>query len=98
MKVPKLVNRTPQKIRDALKQEAAFLNIFKHPNIVGFLGICLDDPLCILLELCEGQTLKRLSKEAKNVPTKTIAIWALQVANGMKYMHSQTPPVLHQDL
>uniref|UniRef100_A0A914C486 mitogen-activated protein kinase kinase kinase n=1 Tax=Acrobeloides nanus TaxID=290746 RepID=A0A914C486_9BILA len=98
MKMPKTVNRTSQKIRDALKQEAAFLNIFKHPNIVEFFGIYLDDPLCILLELCEGQTLKRLSKEAKNVPTKTIAIWAMQVANGMKFMHSQTPPVLHQDL
>uniref|UniRef100_A0A914CE42 Protein kinase domain-containing protein n=1 Tax=Acrobeloides nanus TaxID=290746 RepID=A0A914CE42_9BILA len=98
MKMPKHVNRSSQQVRDDLKQEAAIFNLFDHPNIVGFIGVSLDEPLCILLELCEGQSLKKLCKEAKNVPTKTITIWAMQVAIGMRHMHSQNPPVLHRDL
>jgi len=88
--------------RDVLLQEVGVLTKLRHPNIVLYMGVCidLDQPLCVIVELFEGGNLLdfiqssgygALSRHKK-------AHIALAVARGMLYLHSSNPEILHRDL
>ncbi|OMJ68514.1 hypothetical protein SteCoe_34007 [Stentor coeruleus] len=69
----------------------------RHSRFLLLLGICIEGPLCIVTELSKGGNLaaaidkRNLSKEDK------LKI-ALQLAEGISYIHSKTPPIVHRDI
>lgn len=40
----------------------------------------------------------RYRKKHKNVDMKAIKNWVRQILQGLDYLHSQNPPVIHRDL
>ena len=76
------------------------MECLRHPNIVMFLGACTKFPnLAIVLEFCANKSLWSVLQN-KNI----ILSWddrkriATEIAQGMNYLHSATPSIIHRDL
>eukprot|EP00184_Porphyridium_aerugineum_P003147 CAMPEP_0184695860 /NCGR_PEP_ID=MMETSP0313-20130426/3354_1 /TAXON_ID=2792 /ORGANISM="Porphyridium aerugineum, Strain SAG 1380-2" /LENGTH=857 /DNA_ID=CAMNT_0027154387 /DNA_START=697 /DNA_END=3270 /DNA_ORIENTATION=+ len=104
--------KTLQKVDDDDQQavvaefmvEMKLMSKLKHPNIVPFLGACVQQPnLAILLEFMPGGSLYRaIHRRRRNhlgpFPLlKTLWI-AYGISKGMEYLHCQYPVIIHRDL
>lgn len=85
--------------REFMREVTAMLRL-RHPNLVLFMGACIDCGLAIVTEFCEGESLFKLLHERKDV----MLSWqqklkmSIDVAHGMNYLHEITPPIIHRDL
>jgi serine/threonine protein kinase len=82
-------------------REVHTLSHLHHPNLVSFVGATSGDRCCIVTEFCAGGTLFSLLHEKKNSVKLSWAQrlkMAQDVAAGMAYLHSATPPMIHRDL
>ncbi|XP_078174508.1 serine/threonine/tyrosine-protein kinase HT1-like [Carex rostrata] len=79
--------------------EVGLLFRLRHTNIIKFVAACKRPPVfCIITEYMSGGSLRKyLHKQGPNsLPLKTVLKIALDVAQGMNYLHSQG--ILHRDL
>ena len=73
----------------------------RHPNVVLFLGICIESP-AIITEYCARGSLYEVIQKWNQ--GKEVANWlrrlgmVLDAAKGMQYLHSCSPPLIHRDL
>ncbi|XP_041828739.1 mitogen-activated protein kinase kinase kinase 9 isoform X2 [Melanotaenia boesemani] len=84
---------------ESVRQEAKLFAMLNHPNIMALLGVCLQEPnLCLVMEYARGGPLNR-ALYGKRIPPCTLVDWAVQIARGMHYLHSQAiVPIIHRDL
>ncbi|KAM4541666.1 mitogen-activated protein kinase kinase kinase 9 [Odontesthes bonariensis] len=84
---------------ESVRQEAKLFAMLNHPNIMALLGVCLQEPnLCLVMEYARGGPLNR-ALAGKRIPPCTLVDWAVQIARGMDYLHSQAiVPIIHRDL
>ncbi|XP_021177021.2 mitogen-activated protein kinase kinase kinase 9 isoform X1 [Fundulus heteroclitus] len=84
---------------ESVHQEAKLFAMLNHPNIMGLLGVCLQEPnLCLIMEYARGGSLNRVLA-GKRIPPCTLVNWAVQIARGMHYLHDQAiVPIIHRDL
>ena len=84
---------------DNVLQEASLFWVLNHRNIVRLKGICLEEPnLCLILEYCSGGPLNRVLA-GKRIPPDVLVDWAVQIAEGMSYLHFVAPlSLIHRDL
>ncbi|XP_026195158.1 mitogen-activated protein kinase kinase kinase 9 [Anabas testudineus] len=84
---------------ESVRQEAKLFAMLNHPNIMALLGLCLQEPnLCLVMEYARGGPLNR-ALAGKRIPPCTLVDWAVQIARGMYYLHSQAiVPIIHRDL
>ncbi|XP_063287139.1 mitogen-activated protein kinase kinase kinase 10 [Pelobates fuscus] len=89
------INVTAENVR----QEAKLFCMLNHRNIIALKGVCLKPPhLCLVMEYARGGPLHR-ALAGKKVPAHVLVNWAVQVARGMKYLHSDViVPIIHRDL
>lgn len=92
-------NLSPSQL-DELGKEVAALKNLRHERLVSFIGASLQPPnLCIVTEFMSGGSLHQLLHKAKTaLSLSQQAKMALQVAEGVSFLHSLTPPVVHRDL
>jgi len=105
----KLRSRTPVAIKvskseigdehlEEFVNEAKLCSSLKHPNIVQFLGICIDDgTISLIYELMDNGSLTDVIRQGKldlNLKLKILQ----QVASAMADLHERDPPILHRDL
>ena len=90
---------SPQQL-DSITAEILLLQNLRHPNVINFLGACLDPPNpCLILEYAEGGSLHNMLHTCQKVPQYgTLLQLAEDVAEGMAYCHSLDPPIIHRDL
>ncbi|KAK3610610.1 hypothetical protein CHS0354_009068 [Potamilus streckersoni] len=69
-----------------LRQEAAILRCLNHPSVVSLVGVCVRPPI-IVLELAPHGTLGDLHKSGKCKNKLLQQRIALQVAEGLMYLH-----------
>eukprot|EP01103_Thecamoeba_quadrilineata_P004231 TRINITY_DN1393_c1_g2_i1.p1 TRINITY_DN1393_c1_g2~~TRINITY_DN1393_c1_g2_i1.p1 ORF type:complete len:607 (+),score=112.59 TRINITY_DN1393_c1_g2_i1:151-1821(+) len=83
-----------------LRKESAIMSELRHPNILLFLGACMEIPnLCIVTEYMENGCIgKYLRDKTKSISYLQRLDFASQVARGMDYLHSFRPPLIHRDL
>uniref|UniRef100_A0A672JM06 Mitogen-activated protein kinase kinase kinase n=1 Tax=Salarias fasciatus TaxID=181472 RepID=A0A672JM06_SALFA len=89
----------PEQTLESVRQEAKLFAMLSHPNIMALLGVCLQEPnLCLVMEYARGGPLNR-ALAGKRIPPCTLVDWAVQIARGMHYLHSQAiVPIIHRDL
>ncbi len=82
-----------------VRQEAKLFWLLNHPNIIMLKGVCLHVPnLCLVMEYARGGSLNRVLA-GRHIPPDTLVDWAMQIANGMYYLHELAPmPLIHRDL
>jgi len=85
--------------REKVLQEGKLFWLLKHKNIVGLLGVCLEEPnLCLIMEYARGGALNKILGGRKIRPDVLID-WAIQIARGMNYLHNGAPiSLVHRDL
>jgi len=89
-----------QPFADGLKlflKEISILSLAKHENILSFIGACLGTTICLVTEFCEKGDLGSLLKK-ENTMWKQKLSYIYQIANGMLYLHTRDPPIVHRDL
>ena len=92
------------KNQQAFAHEVAVLSQLRHPNLVQFLGACLDHgsgPQFILTEYCQGGSLEDLfaSRQGSwDASVATVHKWAQELALALCCLHEQSPTMIHRDL
>ncbi|XP_071444485.1 tyrosine-protein kinase Fer isoform X1 [Hetaerina americana] len=88
----------PEEQRRKFLQEGRILKQYDHPNIVKFIGICVQkQPIMIVMELVPGGSLLTyLRNHAAFIPLKQLLHMCRDVAAGMRYLESKN--CIHRDL
>ncbi|XP_044481427.1 integrin-linked protein kinase 1-like [Mangifera indica] len=81
------------------KHEVNLLVKLRHPNVVQFLGAVTNKkPLMLITEYLRGGDLHRYLKEKGALNPATAVNFALDIAKGMAYLHSEPNVIIHRDL
>ena len=82
------------------EEESRILSRVRHPNIVQFLGVYFNDserlPM-LVMEFLPMNLTSCIEKQGAIVEGKCCSILH-DVALGLCYLHSQSPPIIHRDL
>lgn len=90
-------NLTEKTLKDFL-MEADFMRTFRHPNIVELLGTSTD-PVSVSMEYCErGNLMVVLQDDTIELSFLSRLNLMIGIADGMSYLHSRNPIVIHRDL
>lgn len=89
--------------RVSFLNELRILRHLHHPNIVGFIGACLDienGDIAIVLEMVRGVCLRKfLCSSSMPDPTDRERIELISdVGAGLTYLHSRLPIIVHGDM
>jgi serine/threonine protein kinase len=89
-----------QEIVEEIIGEAGMMAILRHPNVLQLFGCSLTaQAIWIVSELCSLGSLRQvLDDNDRSLPLNIRINLALQVAEGMTYLHNQDPPIIHRDL
>ena len=81
-------------------KECKLMSRLRHPNIVQFLGVCFPHDSSIPTLLMEYMTtsLESFLKASQSIPLSVKISILHDVAQGLAYLHSHSPPVIHRDL
>ncbi|GAA5892422.1 hypothetical protein JCM5296_003594 [Sporobolomyces johnsonii] len=80
-----------------IMQEIDLLKNLHHPNIVQYRGYArTDSALYIVLEYCENGSLSAIIKKFGRFPESLVALYTLQVLQGLQYLHDEG--VIHRDI
>lgn len=87
------------KAREMFDREAKLLMKLNHPNIVKVLDHFVDTGRnYMMLEYVNGQDLRQFIKQNGAQKEHVVLEWAITIANILKHLHEQDPPILHRDL
>jgi serine/threonine protein kinase len=78
-------------------KEIAILSRLHHPSIVGFVGASITGALALVMEYCAQGNLKMFLQANKPGWNHKCRL-ARQAAEGIGYLHMQSPPIVHRDL
>ena len=83
------------------RKEVVLMSGLQHPNTVGLIGLCTQ-PFCVLTEFCAyGDLFSYVASRRERelpLPVDYVLDCLVDIANGMKFLHSAAPPILHRDL
>ncbi|KAF2293263.1 hypothetical protein GH714_040632 [Hevea brasiliensis] len=93
-------------VRDAadlerLYSEVHLLKTLKHKNIIKFYNSWVDtkiETINFITEIFTSGTLRQYRKKHKHVDLRALKKWSRQILEGLSYLHSRDPPVIHRDL
>ncbi|CAN8270266.1 unnamed protein product [Cochlearia groenlandica] len=86
---------------ERLYSEVRLLKSLKHSNIIRFYNSWIDDKnktVNIITELFTSGSLRHYRKKHRKVNMKAVKCWARQILMGLRYLHTQEPPIIHRDL
>ena len=88
----------PDEQKKKFLQEGRILKQYDHPNIVKFIGICVQkQPIMIVMELVPGGSLLNfLRNHGSNLTQKNLLGMCLDASAGMQYLESKN--CIHRDL
>ena len=91
----------PSGLVDRIAEECLCHYKLRHPNIVQLIGVHFPDsdlPVPTIVMEYLPMTLTKCLEKYPRLPPSTERSILLDVATGLEYLHSQTPPIMHRDL
>ncbi|KAJ0571245.1 putative protein kinase WNK-NRBP family [Helianthus annuus] len=92
--------RHPEEL-ERLYSEVHLLKTLKHKNIIKFYSSWVDtkkEHINFITEIFTSGTLRQYRKKHKHVDLRALKKWSKQILEGLLYLHSHDPPVIHRDL
>ncbi|XP_048329934.1 probable serine/threonine-protein kinase WNK3 isoform X1 [Ziziphus jujuba] len=86
---------------ERLYSEVHLLKTLKHKNIIKFYNSWVDtknENINFITEIFTSGTLRQYRKKHKHVDLRAVKKWSRQILEGLLYLHSHDPPVIHRDL
>ncbi|GLT28075.1 hypothetical protein SLA2020_030310 [Shorea laevis] len=86
---------------ERLYSEVHLLKTLKHKNIIKFYNSWVDakhENINFITEIFTSGTLRQYRKKHKHVDLRALKKWSRQILEGLLYLHSHEPPVIHRDL
>ncbi|KAK1394498.1 Serine/threonine-protein kinase WNK1-like [Heracleum sosnowskyi] len=77
------------------------LKTLKHSNIMKFYTSWVDPSnrnINFVTEIFTSGTLRQYRQRHKNVNIRALKHWCRQILQGLLYLHSHDPPIIHRDL
>lgn len=89
--------------RDQFEMEATVLGRLDHPNLPKVSDFySIDERDYLVMDFVPGKDLRELMMEARQndafLPEEDVLDWASQIADALKYLHSQDPSIVHRDI
>jgi hypothetical protein len=92
-------NDETDKASQLFEREASILSKIDHPKISRVIDYFIENSRhYLVMAHIEGIDLNRLTTQTSQHSEQSILNWALQLAEAISYLHSQTPPVVHRDI
>jgi len=84
----------------AFEREAKILARLRHPVLPKVIDHFIEgDGQFLVMEHISGDDLaKRLESTGKPFPVSWVMFWADQLLDGLTYLHSHEPPIIHRDI
>ncbi|KAK8308626.1 hypothetical protein V6Z12_D02G073200 [Gossypium hirsutum] len=84
----------------SFRQEVSLMKRLRHPNVLLFMGaVTSPQRLCIVTEFLQrGSLFRLLQRNAAKLERKRRVHMALDIAQGMNYLHHCNPTIVHRDL
>ncbi|XP_051131610.1 probable serine/threonine-protein kinase WNK4 [Andrographis paniculata] len=92
--------QTPEDLQ-RLYSEVHLLGTLNHKSIIRFYTSWIDvekRTFNFITEMFTSGTLREYRAKYKRVNIRAIKTWARQILEGLVYLHSHDPPVIHRDL
>lgn len=92
---------TPKYERNRIVNEVRLLERLHHANIISFYGSWVNrelEKVIFVTEVLSSGTLKSFINKVQVILWKIAKRWAIQILQGLKYLHEQDPPIIHRDL
>lgn len=87
------------KFKTALENELGIYKELTHPHIVSYLGHdYIDNALYIYLEYMPGGSIAEVLSQYGPLDESLIATYAHELLEGLEYLHTREPMVLHRDI
>ncbi|KAF8037054.1 hypothetical protein BT93_B0082 [Corymbia citriodora subsp. variegata] len=86
---------------ERLYSEVHLLSTLKHKNIIKFYSSWVDtkkENINFITEIFTSGTLRQYRKKHKHVDLRALKKWSRQILEGLLYLHSHDPPIIHRDL
>ncbi|KAL9681765.1 hypothetical protein QQ045_013553 [Rhodiola kirilowii] len=86
---------------ESLCPEVHLLKTLKHKHIIKFYSSWIDAKhghLNFITEIFTSGTLRQYRQKHKQVDLRALKKWSRQILEGLVYLHSHDPPVIHRDL
>ncbi|KAL0356260.1 UNVERIFIED_CONTAM: putative serine/threonine-protein kinase WNK3 [Sesamum radiatum] len=86
---------------ERLYSEVHLLKTLKHKNIIKFYNSWVDtknEHINFITEIFTSGNLRQYRKKHKHVDVRALKKWSRQILEGLLYLHSHDPPVIHRDL
>ena len=89
-----------RKIKDTFLRECYYCSLLSHPNIVRFIGVYYPERNSVfpvmMMELMDESLTHYVKKPNISMKMKTSILY--DIANGLNYLHSYNPQIIHRDL
>jgi len=86
-------------LAEAFEREARLLNTLHHPILPHVSDYFSDGSgHFLVMEYIEGEDLSEVLKRDGAFRLADVIRWAMELLDGLDYLHSQDPPVIHRDI
>src|SRR5688572_28229523 len=86
-------------LAEAFEREARLLNGLQHPLFPHVSDHFVEGNVHFLvMEYIEGEDISALLKRGERFSVETVMRWTLDLLDGLDYLHSQDPPIIHRDV
>ncbi|CAG9324832.1 unnamed protein product [Blepharisma stoltei] len=88
-----------EKRRKRLTEEITLIKMLDHPNVLKCRGAWVAAGQCIFItDLCTGGSLKSYIRKIHSLRRRVIKNWCKGILEGLNYLHTQNPPIIHRDI